>query len=110
MTFMPVPPESKTPSGTWRKDSPTGGDIAILEDARRFDRGKNYLAELKASVAVHVTEIGKAAGWRAPGFAAAGGEALPFTSLSGLFEEVDRARAEEQAHLARSASGVVPRT
>jgi len=77
----------------------TGGDIAILEDARRFDRGRNYLSELRIAVVGRVAEISKASAWRAPEFIHADGEALPFVSLSSLFTDVAKALAEEQGHL-----------
>lgn len=77
----------------------TGGDIAILEDARRFDRGKNYLAELQGAIAGHAAEIGRAAGWQPPTFVGAESERLPFTSLSTLLAKVERAGVDERVHL-----------
>lgn len=77
----------------------TGGDIAILEDARRFDRGRNYLSELQTAIAARAAEVSKAPAWRPPEFVRADGEALPFISLSGLAAEVTDALAEERRHL-----------
>ena len=77
----------------------TGGDIAILEDARRFDRGKNYLSELQTAIAARAAELSKAPAWRPPEFVRADGEALPFVSLSGLAAKVTDALAEERHHL-----------
>lgn len=77
----------------------SGGDIAILEEARRYDCGGNYVSELQEAIAARAAEMSKALAWRAPEFAVAEGETLPFSSLSGLFEAVAKARAKEQEHL-----------
>lgn len=77
----------------------TGGDIAILEDARRFDRGRNYLSELQAAIAARMAEVSKAPAWRPPELVLADGETLPFVSLSGLPAEVTDALAAERRHL-----------
>lgn len=77
----------------------TGDDIAILEDARRFDLGRNYLSDLQAAIAARAADVSKAPAWRAPEFLHAEAEALPFVSLSDLAAKVTDTLAEEQRHL-----------
>lgn len=77
----------------------TGSDISILEDARRFDRGKNYLAALQEAIENRTVQVSISPAWRAPEFSNPDGEAMPFISLASLPAEVASALAQEQAHL-----------
>ena len=77
----------------------TGGDIAILEDARCFDRGRNYLSELQTAIAARQAEVSKVPAWRPPEFIGTDVEALPFVSLSGLAAELTAVLAEERRRL-----------
>lgn len=56
-------------------------DIDTMEDARRFDRGQNYLSDLKNSISTQAAEIKRISNWTPPQFAISEHETLPFSNL-----------------------------